>query len=80
MTDYEYYLSIATYRCQGCPAYEEIGYCGAIPTCAVSELDDFLEEMAWDVEYLLDRIAFEDYVNPEILQAEEEFFESIMCD
>lgn len=81
MTDVDFYTSLITYGCEGCPAYEEIGHCGTWgSTCVIPKFQKFLEEMHWDEEYFLDLIFFEDNLLPEFWQEEDEYFKELSVD
>ena len=63
MNDYEYYKRMIEQKCNGCPAYEEIGHCGTYSgTCELISLYDFLSEIMWDDEYFVGYIYYHDYL------------------
>lgn len=77
MTDIEFYLRLTNNPCEGCSAYEEIGHCGTwAENCFIHDLlidmDEFLEEMGWDKDDLVDYIIYKDTKEPEFLMDIEE--------
>lgn len=76
MTDYEFYQRLFSNKpCSGCPAYEYLGHCGHVADCIVFETEHFIHEVLnWDKEYFINYIYFQDYLAPEYMQIEDEFW------